>query len=155
MHPAYAQTGFALQAMTRLLLANIHAPEQRPIVTLIDSQGTHIFFWLDGRTIKYCDAPDAATAWALTRAVLEAQEKGARFGDGSNGPAAATKCPQCIQQIVQRQKLQVRNGSVECAQLAEIADCLDDEEVEATRAAILLRQLWALPAFSAIRNSAA
>ena len=67
-------TKYAPQAKACLLLANIHAPYDRPIVTLTDLQDHHIMYWLDGRTLLYYIAPDAARAWALTRALLKAYD---------------------------------------------------------------------------------
>ena len=58
------------QAMVALLLAHIHAPDMKPAVTLTDLGEKHTIFWLDGLTIMYYAAPDAATAWALTKALL-------------------------------------------------------------------------------------
>ena len=64
------QATYACQAMACLLLANVKAPEERPGITLTDLQGHHVLYWMEGVNITYFVAPDAATAWALTRAFL-------------------------------------------------------------------------------------
>lgn len=59
--------------MTCLLLANIHSSDERPCITLTDLRDQHVLYWLDGMNIRYFAAPDAATAWALTRALLRGE----------------------------------------------------------------------------------
>ena len=152
--PTDGDAHLAEQAMARLLMANIHAPDQRPIVTLTDLQRVHIFFWLDGHTINFYRAPDAATAWALTRAVLKAQGSEEGNGSGSHCSGVAEEGSDILQQITKRQKLEVQAGSMEWAQLADIADSLDPAEVKASQAAILVRQLLALPGFASKHGSA-
>ena len=143
--PTYEDAHLAEQAMIRLLMANIHAPDQRPVVTLTDLQHVHIFFWLDGHTINYYRAPNADTPWALTRAVLKAQGGEEGIGSGTHGSGVAEEGSDILQQITKRQKLEVQAGSMEWSQLADIAGSLDPDEVKASQAAILVRQLLALP----------
>lgn len=56
------QSNAVCQAMAALLLANIHAPDFKPAITLTDLRDSHSIFWLDGFTNMYYAAPDAATA---------------------------------------------------------------------------------------------
>ncbi len=39
--------------MAALLLANIHAPDFKPAITLTDLRDRHAIFWLDGFSIMY------------------------------------------------------------------------------------------------------
>ncbi|DBA90552.1 TPA: hypothetical protein ACH3X1_003800 [Trebouxia sp. C0004] len=70
------QSKAACQAMAALLLANIHAPDFKPAITLTDLKDSHSIFWLDGLSIMYYAAPDAATAWALAKALLVRDPEG-------------------------------------------------------------------------------
>jgi hypothetical protein len=63
------QSQAACQAMAALLLANVHAPECSLAISLTDLQDSSIF-WLDRFSIMYYGAGDAATAGALTNALL-------------------------------------------------------------------------------------
>ena len=45
------QSKAACQAMAALLLANIHAPDLKPAITLTDLRDSHSVFWLDGMSI--------------------------------------------------------------------------------------------------------
>lgn len=47
------QSKAACQAMAALWLANIHAPDLKPAVTLTDLKDSHSIFWLDGLSIMY------------------------------------------------------------------------------------------------------
>ena len=148
-------TKYKFQALTCLVLANLHAPHERPIVTLTDLNDFHVLFWLDGHALTYYAAPDAATAWALTRALLEAEHHLAGASDGSRASGASVDSSCIVQRVVQRQKLEVmvEAGADELEQLADIADCLDPDDVRASQGAIMLRQLFAMPAFSAVPGS--
>lgn len=150
-------SNLAERAMARLLMATIHASKQRPIVTLTDHQDVHIIFWLDRHTINCYRAPDADTAWALTRAVLRAECSSSGSGSSSHGSAVAEEGPHILQQIANRRKwgpVAPMRGVIEMAQLADIADFLDPEEVQASQAAILVRQLLAQPVFASKLGSA-
>ena len=130
--------------MAALLLANVHAPDMKPAVTLTDLGEKHTIFWLDGLTIMYCAAPDAATAWALTEALL------VRDADGHSTDPAIGSVPESLQPIATRQKLDVhrmRSGGGELAQLAALSDSIHSHEYQLSTAACLLRQLSDLPAF--------
>ncbi|CAL8465620.1 g5156 [Coccomyxa elongata] len=139
------QAKYAFQAMACLLLANIKAPEERPGITLTDLRDQHVLYWMDGVDITYFAAPDAATAWALTRALLR-DEMGSSSDDEE-------PLPQAIAAVAKRRKLELGKahaGDAPSAQLADLADFLDLDEVRASQAACLLRQLRGLPAFSAL-----
>ena len=57
--------------MAALLLANIHAPDFKPATTSTDLRDRHSVVWLAGFSVMYCAAPEAAMAWALTKALLD------------------------------------------------------------------------------------
>ncbi|KAL0019266.1 hypothetical protein WJX77_007151 [Trebouxia sp. C0004] len=105
------QSKAACQAMAALLLANIHAPDFRPAITLTDLQDSHSIFWLDGFSIMYYAAPDAATAWALTNALL------ARDSEGHSSNPSVGQLPHSLLPFAKRQKLDVHgmrsSGAVE------------------------------------------
>ena len=136
------QSKAACQAMAALLLANIHAPDFKPATTLTDLRDRHTIFWLDGFSIMYYAAPDAATAWALTKALL--------VYDLEDHSSAAGQLPQSIEPITKRQKLDVhtrRSSGGELAQLATISDSLSGHEFKRSAAACMLKQLFNMPAF--------
>lgn len=132
------------QAMAALLLANIHAPDFKPAVTLTDLKDRHIIFWLDGFNVIHYEAPDAATAWALTKALLVFELEGhnnAQWGD---------QLPQSIEPFAKRQKFDahtMRSSGGELAQLATISDSLSSDEFKRSAAACVLKQLFNMPAF--------
>ena len=132
------------QAMAALLLANIHAPHFKPAITLTDLKNTHSIFWLDGLSIMYYAAPNAATAWALTKALLAWD-----LEDHSNAPCKR-QLPQSVEPIAKRQKLDVhamRSSGGELAQLAMISDSLSSHKVKRSTAACMVKQLFNMPAF--------
>ncbi|KAK9829630.1 hypothetical protein WJX72_006979 [[Myrmecia] bisecta] len=137
---------YAAQAMTALLLADIHAPDRKPMVTLTDLADMHVFFWMDGLTVMYRAVPDAGTAWALTAAMLQCQEAGIARAQWM--PAF----PPCVQQIAQRRELDVpklgtwRHRSAQAAEHAvgKAASVVNRDAKrssdEPVRAAIVLEQ---------------
>ena len=138
------QSRAACQAMAALLLANIHAPDFKPAITLTDLRDRHSIFWLDGFSIMYYAAPDAATAWALTRALLVCD-----LEDHSNAPCNR-QVPTSIEPLAKRQKLDVhtmRSSGGELAQLAQISDSLSSHEFKRSAAACMVKQLFDMPAF--------
>ena len=144
------QSKAACQAMAALLLANLHAPDFKPAITLTDLKDTHSIFWLDGFSIMYYAAPDAATAWALTKALLVWD-----LEDHSNAPRNH-QLPQSIEPLAKRQKLDVhtmRSSGGELAQLAMISDSLSSHEVKRSAAACMIKQLFNMPAFCSEERS--
>lgn len=138
------QSKAACQAMAALLLANIHAPTSKPAITLTDLGNRHTIFWLDGNTILYYAAPNAATAWALTRAFLAHEPEGCNDGESQGD------LPESLQPIAKRQMLDVqamRASGGTMAQLVELEGSLSSNEYKASQAAVMLRQLFDLPAF--------
>lgn len=130
--------------MAALLLANIHAPDFKPAITLTDLRDRHAIFWLDGFSIMYYAAPDAATAWALTKALLVRDPEG-----HSNNPSIG-QLPQSLEPFAKRQKLDVysmRSSGGELAQLAALSDSISSHEFKLSTAACMLKQLFDLPAF--------
>ena len=93
----------ACRAMAALLLANIHALDFKPAITLTDLRDRHSIFWRDGFSIMYYAAPDAVTAWVLTRALLVYDLVAA---DHSSA-ALKGQLPQSIEPLAKRQKLDV------------------------------------------------
>lgn len=77
--------------MACLLLANIHSSDERPGITLTDLRDQHVLYWLEGMNIRYYVAPDATTAWALTRAHLRG-EIGSDSDDVEPLPEAVCGC---------------------------------------------------------------
>ena len=67
--------------MAALLLANIHAPDFKPAITLTDLRDRHSIFWLDGFSIMYYAAPDAAQHTVLARTLVGACHGGATSFD--------------------------------------------------------------------------
>ncbi len=140
------QANYTCQAMASLLLANMKAPDERPGITLTDLRDHHALFWMDGLNIMFFVPPDAATAWALTRAFLRDET-----GGGSNDKAPL---PEALAAVTKRQKCDLglmHAVDITATQLADLADFLDADEMRATQAACLLRQLHGLPAFSAFQ----
>ncbi|KAL3148966.1 hypothetical protein ABBQ32_001823 [Trebouxia sp. C0010 RCD-2024] len=138
------QSKAACQAMAALLLANIHAPDLKPAITLTDLRDSHSIFWLDGLNIMYYAAPDAATAWALTKALL------VRDPEGHSNNQSLGQLPQSLEPFAKRQKLDVygmRSSGGELEQLAGLADSLNSHEVKLSTAACMLKQLFGMPAF--------
>ena len=138
------QSKAACQAMAALLLANIHAPDLKPAITLTDLRDNHSIFWLDGLSIMYYAAPDAATAWALTNALL------VRDPEGHSNDLSLGQLPQSLEPFAKRQKLDVdgmRSSGGELEQLAGLADSIDSHELKLSTAACMLKQLFGLPAF--------
>ena len=138
------QSKAACQAMAALLLANIHAPDSKPAITLTDLRDRHSIFWLDGFSIMYYAAPDAATAWALTKALLVCD-----LEDHSHA-LCNSQLPQSIEPLAKRQKLDVhtmRSSGGELAQLAMISDSLSSQEFKKSAAACMVKQLFNMPAF--------
>ena len=134
----------ACQAMAALLLANIHAPDMKPAVTLTDLRERHTIFWLDGLNIMYYAAPNAATAWALTKALL------IRDADGHSTNPAIGSLPESLKPLAKRQKLDARgmhSSSCELAQLAALSDSINSHEYKLSTTACMLKQLFDLPAF--------
>ena len=138
------QSKAACQAMAALLLANIHVPDFKPAITLTDLKDRHSIFWLDGFSIMYYAAPDAATAWALTRALLVCD-----LEDHRHAPCSG-QLPQSIEPLAKRQRLDVhtmRSSGGELAQLAMISDSLSSQEFKKSAAACMVKQLFTMPAF--------
>ena len=136
------------QVMAALLLANI--THLRPAVTLTDLRDKHIIFWLDGFQIVFYAAPNASTAWALTKALL------VRDVDSHSIKPSADRLPQSLQPLAQRQKLDLRkmhSSGVELAQLAALSDSMSNHELKASTAACMLKQLFHLPAFCSEQTS--
>lgn len=134
----------ACQAMAALLLANIHAPHLKPAVTLTDLRDKHTIFWLDGSEIIFYAAPDASTAWALTKALL------VRDPDGHNADPSADSIPESLQPLAKRQKLDIHgmhSSGGELAQLAALSDSMSSYEYKLSTAACMLKKLFHLPAF--------
>jgi len=130
--------------MAALLLANIHAPDFRPAITLTDLQDSHSIFWLDRFSIMYYAAPDAATAWALTNALL------ARDSEGHSSNPSVGQLPQSLVPFAKRQKLDVhgmRSSGGELAQLAALSNSITSHDFKLSTAACLLKQLVHMPAF--------
>ena len=134
----------ACQAMVALLLANIHAPDMKPAVTLTDLRERHTIFWLDGFNIMYYAAPNAATAWALTKALL------IRDADGHSTNPDIGSLPESLKPLAKRQKLDARrmhSCGGELAQLAALSDSISSHEFKLSTTACMLKQLFDLPAF--------
>ena len=130
--------------MAALLLANIHAPDLKPAITLTDLRDSHSIFWLDGLSIMYYAAPDAATAWALTNALL------IRDPEGHSNTVSIGQLPHSLEPFAKRQKLDVhrmRGSGGELAQLAELADSINSHETKLSTTACMLKQLFNMPAF--------
>ena len=92
----------------------------------------------------YYAAPDAATAWALTNALL-AEDSEADSSNPSRG-----QLPQSLVSFAKRQKLDVqgmRSSGGELAQLAALSDSIASHELQLSTAACLLKQLVHMPAF--------
>ena len=143
-HVVSLQSKAACQAMAALLLANIHAPDLKPAITLTDLRDSHSIFWLDGLSIMYYAAPDAATAWAVTKALL------VRDPEGHSNNQSLGQLPQSLEPFAKRQKLDVygmRSSGGELEQLAGLADSLNSHEVKLSTAACMLKQLFGMPAF--------
>ena len=107
--------------MAALLLANIHAPDLKPAITLTDLRDSHSIFWLDGLSIMYYAAPDAATAWALTKALL------VRDPEGHSNNLSLGRLPESLEPFAKHPKLDVysmRSSGGELEQLAELADSI-------------------------------
>lgn len=140
-----AQTAYAFQAMACLLLANIHAPNARPGITLTNLNDQNILYWLDGNTIMYYSAPDAATAWAMTNAFIQ--------GEPSSGSEEGEhQFPAGLASVAKRQKLDLGKVAVgdATAGLSDLAAFLDHDEMKASQAASLLRELHGMPVFSGL-----
>ncbi|DBA77360.1 TPA: hypothetical protein ACH3X2_000877 [Trebouxia sp. C0005] len=134
----------ACQAMAALLLANIHAPDMKPAVTLTDLRERHTIFWLDGLNIMYYAAPNAAIAWALTKALL------IRDVDGHSTNPTIGSLPESLKPLAKRQKFDARgmhSGGGELAQLAALSDSINSHEYKLSTTACMLKQLFDLPAF--------
>ena len=140
-----AQAGYAFQAMACLLLANIHAPNERPGITLTNLNDQHILYWLDGATIMYYSAPDAATAWAMTNAFIQGEPC-------SGSEEEQHELPAGLASVAKRQKLDLGKVAVggATAGLSDLAAFLDGDEIKASQAASLLRELHGMPAFSGL-----
>lgn len=140
------QSNAACQAMAALFLANIHAPHLKPGITLTDLRDNHSIFWLDGLNIMYYAAPDAATAWALTKALLLCDPA----SEGCSDAPSTFQLPQGLEPLLKRQRLDVqgmRNSGGELAQLAALSGSIDSHELKLSTAACLLKQLFNVPAF--------
>lgn len=137
--------------MAALLLANIHALDFKPAVTLTDLKDIHSIFWLNEFSIMYYAAPNAATAWALRKALLFCCLGLARSQQCSMHPPAATKhWSTCKTAKIGRPKSHVhrmRSSSGQLAQLAMISDFLSRHEVKRSAAACMIKQLLNMPAF--------
>ena len=99
--------------MTCLLLANIKAPDLRSVVTLTDLQDNHLFYWIDGDSIVYIDAPNADVAWAMTRAMIK------ETWDAAPGEEVP---PSWWQHFANRRKMQWQPGAGSSDQLAGAAE---------------------------------
>ena len=145
LQEASLQSKAACRAMAALLLANIHAPDLKLTVTLTDLRDNHSIFWLDGLNIMNYAAPDAATAWAMTNALLVCDP------EGHSNDLSLGQLPQSLEPFAKRQKLDVdnmRNSGGELEQLASLTDSSSSHEIKLSTAACLLKQLFGLPAFS-------
>lgn len=136
----------SIQAIVSLLLANIHSPDQQPGLTLTDLQGSHKLFWMDGNTVVYHDAPNAASAWALTSSFLHVDETLINAG-GQASLSSAEK------HVMKRQRLDLGRAlaGTEAEKMADLEGMLgqsDDDEIRASQAACLLRQLLNTPALA-------
>ena len=92
----------------------------------------------------YYAAPDAATAWALTKALL------VRDPEGHSTNPSIGQLPQSLEPFAKRQKLDIygmRCSGGELAQLAGLADSIDSHEFKLSTAACMLKQLFDMPAF--------
>ncbi|DBA89169.1 TPA: hypothetical protein ACH3X1_016327 [Trebouxia sp. C0004] len=141
---ASLQSKAACRAMAALLLANIHAPDLKPAITLTNLRDSHSIFWLDGLSIMYYAVPDAATAWALTKALL------VRDPEGHSSNLSLGQLPQSLEPFTKRQKSDVygmRSSGGELEQLAGLADSINSHEVKLSTAACMLKQLFDMPAF--------
>ena len=119
------QSKAACQAMAALLLANIHAPDFKPAITLTDLGDRHSIFWLDGFSIMYYAAPNAATAWALTKALLVWDL------EDHNNAQSNRQLPQSVEPLAKRRKFDVHtmcSSGGELAQLAMLSDSLSSQE---------------------------
>lgn len=86
----------------------------------------------------YYAAPDAATAWALTNALL------ARDSEGHSSNPSVGQLPQSLVPFAKRQKLDVhgmRSSGGELAQLAALSDSITSHDFKLSTAACLLKQL--------------
>ncbi len=110
------QSKAACRAMAALFLANMHAPDFKPAIALTDLNNRHLIFWLDGFTIVYYAAPDAATAWTLTKAILKHEP------DGSNDDETTGKLPVALEPIAKRQMLDVHGMRASGGMLTQLAD---------------------------------
>lgn len=140
------QTGYAFQAMACLLLANIKAPDAQPGITLTNLDDQNILYWLDGSTIMYYSAPDAATAWAMTNALIQGEQS------TSSEEEEQHPFPAGLASVTKRQKLDLGKVPVgdATAGLSDLAAFLDDDEIKASQAASLLRELHGMPVFSGL-----
>ena len=134
-----------IQAVVALLLANIYSPDLQPGVTLTDLDGGHKLFWMDGSTVVYYDAPNAASAWALTRLFLQlGTDLNAR---GQSSLSSAEK------HVMKRRRLDLGKAlaGTEAESMADLEGMLeqqDDDEIRASQAACLLRKLLTTPALA-------
>ena len=103
------------QAMAALLLAKVHAPDLKPATTLTDLRDSHSIFWLDGFSIMYYAALDAATAWALTKALLVPDP------EGHSNNLSLDQLPQSLEPFAKRQKLDVYGMRSSGGKLAQLA----------------------------------
>ena len=100
-----------------------------------------------GSNIRYFTVPNAGTAWALTKALLTAKTRSCSCKE--------EPLPEAVAAVTKRRKLELSKvpaGDVPSAQLADLADRLGVDELQAklhaSQAACLLHQLRRLPAFS-------
>ena len=141
---ANVQSKAACQAMAALLLANIRAPDLKPTITLTDLRDSHSIFWLDSLSIMYYAAPDAATAWALTKALLVLDP------EIHSNNLSWSQLPHKLGPMAKRQKLDVysmHGSGGELEQLAGLADLINSHEIKLSTSACMLKQLFDMPAF--------
>lgn len=95
----------------------------------------------------YYSAPDAATAWAMTNAFIQGKPS-----SGSEQGQYRYRLPVGLASVARRQKLDLGKAAEggAAAGLSDLAGFLDGDDIKASQAASLVRELRGMPAFSGL-----
>ncbi len=131
------------QALCKVVLANIHSPELKPVVVLTDLRDTWQMLWMTGSIVKMANIIGRHIALAIISYCIQ-QAAALATGVGSATTIQQHACPPgLLAQLTARETALLLGGDADpdVGNLADLEGFLPDDEVRYARAGELLQRL--------------
>jgi hypothetical protein len=143
--------GSVYQALVKLVAANIHTPDNQPVMVHTDLRDSWHIYWMDGSTIYTYTPTSRFEAVAIIEDVLRSPVP---CELGTSSSASAIEETEGISRLLKRRKFAEPEGGGggPCGQLTELAGLLPEGEFKAALVESVVQQLNNTPAVAAMQS---